>query len=47
MGKLAWLKVIGENAQTICDMVREGVRDWISGMCKNPGRATAAGTAGR
>lgn len=47
MGKLAWLKVIGENSQIICDMVREGVRDWISGMCKNQRRATAAGTAGR
>ncbi len=36
MGAMAWLNVIGENSQTICDMVREGFRDWFSGMCKRP-----------
>jgi hypothetical protein len=46
MGPMAWLKVIGENAQTICDMVREGVRDWISGMFKQAPRSTAAGSLG-
>jgi len=46
MGVMAWLKVIGENAQTICDMVREGFRDWLSGMCKQPSRADPVGHSG-
>ena len=38
MGPIAWIKVIGENAQTIGDIVKEGFRDWISGLCKRPAR---------
>jgi hypothetical protein len=36
---LAWVKVIAENGQTICDIVKEGFRDWFSGMCKQPSRS--------
>ena len=36
MGPMAWLKVISQNAQTICDIVKEGFRDWFSGICKQP-----------
>jgi len=43
MGALAWVKVIGENAQTICDIVKEGFRDWFSGMCKQPARSATVG----
>jgi hypothetical protein len=46
MGAMAWLKVIGENAQTICDMVREGFRDWFSGLCKQPPRSATLRTLG-
>src|ERR1700674_758071 len=46
MGALAWLKVIGENAQTIGDIVKEGFRDWFSGMCKQPSRSATVGTLG-
>ena len=46
MGAMAWLKVIGENAQTICDMVWEGFRDWVSGMCKQPSRPEPLGHSG-
>jgi len=46
MGVLAWLKVIGENAQTICDIVKEGFRDWFSGMCKQPPRSATVVTSG-
>src|ERR1700674_2892196 len=46
MGVLAWLKVIGENAQTIGDIVKEGFRDWFSGMCKQPSRSATVGTLG-
>ena len=46
MGRLAWVKVIGENAQTICDIVKEGFRDWLGGMCKRPARSATVGTAG-
>jgi len=46
MGVMAWLKVIGENAQTICDIVKEGFRDWFSGMCRQPARSEQAGTSG-
>src|SRR6202049_1994613 len=46
MGPLAWVKVIGENGQTICDIVKEGFRDWFSGMCKQPPRSAAVGTSG-
>ena len=46
MGPLAWLKVIGENAQTICDIVKEGFRDWLSGMCKRPAHSETVSSAG-
>src|ERR1700688_1133340 len=46
MGAMAWLKVIGENAQTICDIVKEGFRDWFSGMCKQPSHSATAGPLG-
>jgi radical SAM superfamily enzyme YgiQ (UPF0313 family) len=46
MGAMAWLKVIGENAQTICDMVREGFRNWFSGLCKQPPRSATLRTLG-
>jgi hypothetical protein len=46
MGPLAWLKVIGENGQTICDIVREGFRNWFSGMCKQPARSAPMSTLG-
>src|SRR6202171_920900 len=46
MGPMAWVKVIGENAQTICDIVKECFRDWFSGMCKQPSRSATAGTLG-
>jgi len=42
MGPMAWLRVIGENAQTICEIVNEGFRDWISGWCKQPARSVPA-----
>src|SRR6202166_1007242 len=46
MGPMAWVRVIGENAQTICDIVTEGFRDWFSGMCKQPSPSATAGTLG-
>src|ERR1700692_4783906 len=46
MGALAWLKVIAENGQTICDIVKEGFRDWFSGMCKQPTRSPTVSTMG-
>src|SRR6202795_641067 len=46
MGPLAWFKVIGENAQTIGDIVKEGLRDWLSGMCKQPARSATVVTSG-
>src|SRR5271169_6322302 len=39
MGPLAWVKVIGENGQIIGEVVKEGFRDWFSGMCKRPARS--------
>jgi radical SAM superfamily enzyme YgiQ (UPF0313 family) len=44
MGVLAWLSVISENGQTICDVVKEGFRGWISGFCKQPPRPVPAHT---
>jgi hypothetical protein len=38
--------VIGENAETIAEMVWEGFRDWMSGMCKQPSRAEQLGHSG-
>jgi radical SAM superfamily enzyme YgiQ (UPF0313 family) len=46
MGPLAWVKVISENAQTICDIVKECFRDWLSGMCKQPARSATLRTSG-
>src|ERR1700676_967907 len=46
MGPMAWVRVIGENAQTIGDIVKEGFRDWFSGMCKQPSRSATVGTLG-
>jgi len=46
MGPMAWFKVIGENAQTICDIVKEGFRDWFSGMCKQPPRSATVVPSG-
>jgi radical SAM superfamily enzyme YgiQ (UPF0313 family) len=46
MGPLAWIKVIGENAQTICDIVKEGFRDWLSGFCKQPSHPATMGSLG-
>ncbi len=46
MGVLAWLSVISENGQTICDVVKEGFRGWISGFCKQPPRPVPAHTVG-
>jgi radical SAM superfamily enzyme YgiQ (UPF0313 family) len=46
MGPMAWLKVIGENGQTICDIVKEGFRNWFSGMCKQPTRSETLSTLG-
>src|SRR3984885_11973261 len=46
MGPMAWFKVIGENAQTICDIVKEGFRDWFSGMCKQAPRSATVVTSG-
>jgi radical SAM superfamily enzyme YgiQ (UPF0313 family) len=46
MGPLAWIKVIGENMQTISEIVKEGFRDWLSGYCKQPSHSAAAGTLG-
>lgn len=46
MGPLAWFKVIGENAQTIGDIVKEGFRDWLSGMCKQPARTVPLASSG-
>ncbi len=42
MGKMAWIKVIAENARTISDIVGEGLRDWISGTVQ-----TVTETGGR
>jgi len=44
MGVLPWLSVISENGQTICDVVKEGFRGWISGFCKLPPRPVPAHT---
>src|SRR3984893_1336206 len=46
MGPMAWVKVLGENAQTICDIVKECFRDWLSGMCKQPARSATVVTSG-
>jgi hypothetical protein len=46
MGAMAWLKVIAANGRTICDMVKEGFRDWFSGMRKQPARSETVGTLG-
>jgi hypothetical protein len=46
MGALAWFKVIGENAQTIGDIVKEGLRDWLRGAFKRPVSAAPSVSAG-
>jgi len=46
MGAMAWVNVIIENSQTIGDMVREGFRDWLSGMCKRPAQSVPAVSSG-
>ena len=46
MGPLAWLKVLYENRQTIADIVKEGFRDWFSGLCKRAAQPTVVRTAG-
>jgi hypothetical protein len=46
MGPLAWLKVLYENRQTIADIVKEGFRDWLSGMCKRPAHSETVSSAG-
>ncbi len=46
MGPLAWLKVLYENRQTIADIVKEGFRDWLSGMCKRPTHSETVSSAG-
>jgi radical SAM superfamily enzyme YgiQ (UPF0313 family) len=46
MGPLAWIKVFAQNAQTICDIVWEGFRDWFSGMSKQPSHSTTIGSLG-
>ncbi len=35
MGPLAWLKVFVQNGQTIREIVKEGFRDWFSGLHSN------------
>jgi radical SAM superfamily enzyme YgiQ (UPF0313 family) len=46
MGPMAWVKVFYENGQTICDIVKECFRDWLSGMCKQAPRSATAATSG-
>jgi radical SAM superfamily enzyme YgiQ (UPF0313 family) len=46
MGPMAWVKVFYENGQTICDIVKECFRDWLSGMCKQAPRSATVGTSG-
>jgi radical SAM superfamily enzyme YgiQ (UPF0313 family) len=46
MGLMAWLKCITQNGQTIWDLVREGFRDWFSGMCKPAPRSRAVTATG-
>ncbi|HTC63988.1 MAG TPA: radical SAM protein [Candidatus Saccharimonadales bacterium] len=46
MGALAWVKVIGENAHTISDIVKEGFRDWFSGMCKRRANPVPSASTG-
>jgi hypothetical protein len=40
------VKVFYENGQTICDIVKECFRDWLSGMCKQAPRSATVGTSG-
>jgi radical SAM superfamily enzyme YgiQ (UPF0313 family) len=46
MGPLAWAKVVSQNGQTICDIVKEGMHGWFTGLCKQPARSIAASTYG-